>query len=122
MTGSPHVRAEHLFLALIRDRRTVPARALASLIDIGRVEEAVLGVMNSPGYRGPGCPANGFLLPEGQELDQELIKALVELVPNGATVGFNWQGGRPWIRVTGAGDNRDVFNAALARLGRPALN
>ena len=73
--------------------------------------------------RVPRCPETGLLLHEGQDLDEVLIKALVESVPDGATPRFNWQDdGRPWIHVTGSGDNRDVLNAALARLGRPGVN
>jgi len=120
--GDSYIGAEHLFLGLIRDRQGVPARALAGLVDLDQVEAAVLDVVNSPGYRVPRCPEDGLLLPAGQELDEPLRMAIIESLPDGATFGFNWEDGRPWIRVTGPGNNRDVLNAALARLGRPGLD
>jgi Clp amino terminal domain, pathogenicity island component len=120
-----YVGREHLFLALIRDRQSVPARALASLIDLDQVEDAVLDTMNSPGFRGFKNSFGGdeLLLPEGQELDPALITAIAKSVPAGATFGFNWreEDGRPWIRVTQPGNPRNAVNTALADLGRPPL-
>jgi hypothetical protein len=49
--GDSYVGAEHLFLALIRDRQAIPACALGGLADLGCVETAILDVLNSPGYR-----------------------------------------------------------------------
>jgi Clp amino terminal domain, pathogenicity island component len=123
--NSPGVRPEHLFLALIRDRRSVPARALAGLVDLGEVEAAVLDVMNSPGFRGfkNSFSEDELLLPEGQELDSALIGAIQRSLPEGTSLGFNWRAddGRPWIRVTRPGNPRAALGAALARLGRPPL-
>jgi ATP-dependent Clp protease ATP-binding subunit ClpA len=46
-----YVGAEHLFLGIIRDRGTVPALALADLVDLDALEAAVLEVKNEPGQR-----------------------------------------------------------------------
>jgi hypothetical protein len=99
--NSPRVRAEHLFLAVIRDE------------------------MNSPAFNGfkDSFRADELLLPEGLELDGPLINAIADSVPGGATFGFNWRrdDGRPWIRVSQPGHPRDALNAALVSLGRPPL-
>lgn len=120
--GDSYVGVEHLLLALLRDRQAIPARALAALTDLGRVETAIFDAMASPQYRVPRCPDSGLMLPEGQELDEALLDALVRSLPEGARLGFNWDNDRPWIHVTEPGNNRDALNAALARLGRPGLN
>lgn len=48
--GSSHVGVEHLFLAIIRDRRTVPTQVLERLVSVSSVEENLLNEMMSPGY------------------------------------------------------------------------
>ena len=123
--GASYVGRWHLFLGLLRDRRSVPARALAGLVDLGQVENAVLDAMNSPGFRGfkNSFGEDELLLPEGQELDHALIGAIGKSLPASATFAFNWRkdDGRPWIRVTRPDNPRDVVNTALAHLGRPPL-
>ena len=122
--ASPDVRAEHLFLAIIRERQAAPAQVLARLTDLDTVESAILGVMNSPGYRGvPGsADPDRIFLPEDQELDGPLCEAIIACLPDRASFSFNWENGRPWVHVTEPGSTRDVLRAALARLGRPGLN
>jgi hypothetical protein len=122
--GDSYIGVEHAFLAMIRSRETVPARALAGLADLDAVEAAVLEAKNAPA--GPG--ADAVLLPEGQELDGPLERAIIEALPEGSTFGFNHgKDNRSWIVVIGPGWSRDpgvtreVLNTALASLGRPAL-
>jgi len=121
--GHGYIGVEHLFLDVVRARDAAPARALARFIDPGEAEAAVLAVMRSPAYRGePFASPGRVFLPDGQELDDALRGALFDSLPDGATISFNWENGRPWVRVTGAaGETRDVLNAALARLGRPGV-
>lgn len=124
--GESYVGTWHLFLGLIRDRESVPARALARLVDLAQVEAAVLDVMDSPAFNGfkNSFGDDELLLPEGLELDSALINAIAESRPAGAAFGFNWRmdDGRPWIMVGQPGNPRDALNAALARLGRPPLS
>lgn len=123
--GDSYLGTWHLFLAVIRDRQSLPARALARLVDLGQVETAVIDAMNAPGFHGfkNSFGEDELLLPAGLELDQALIGALSESIPEGATFGFNWRkdDGRPWIQVTQPGDPRDALNTALLSLGRPPL-
>jgi ATP-dependent Clp protease ATP-binding subunit ClpA len=123
--GDSYVGTWHLFLGLIKDRESVPARALASLVDLSRVETAVIDVLNSPGFRGfkDSFSEDELLLPEGQELDQALISAIAKSLPEGAVFAFNWRrgDGRPWIHVSQPGNPREALNAALVGLGRPPL-
>jgi len=122
--GDSYIGVEHAFLAMIRSRETVPARALAGLADLDAVEAAVLEVKNAPA--GPGEDA--VFLPEGQELGGPLERAIIDALPEGTTFGFNHDAGsRSWIVVIGPGYShdpavtREVLNTALASLGRPAL-
>jgi hypothetical protein len=52
------------------------------------------------------------------DLDLEVISAIEQLVPDGATFGFNHDSRRAWIKVSKPGDTRDVLRAAFASLGR----
>jgi ATP-dependent Clp protease ATP-binding subunit ClpA len=123
--GDSYLGTWHLFLAVIKDRQSPPARALARLVDLSQVETAVIDAMNTPEFRGfkNSFTEDQLLLPEGLELDQALIGALSGAVPAGATFGFNWRkdDGRPWIQVTQPGNPRAALNTALASLGRPPL-
>jgi ATP-dependent Clp protease ATP-binding subunit ClpA len=124
--GASYVGTWHLLLALIRDRQSVPALALAGLVDLDQVETALTDVMNSPGFRGfkDSFGDDELLLPAGQELDEALIDAIARSIPEGATFGFNWRkdDGRPWIHVSEPGDPRAALNTALVSLGRPPLS
>jgi hypothetical protein len=65
--GDSYLGPEHAFLAMIRRRATVPARALAGLADLDAVDAAVLAARNAPAggpprdavfrRRGTGRPA-----------------------------------------------------------------
>jgi ATP-dependent Clp protease ATP-binding subunit ClpA len=51
--GRRQVGAEHLFLAIIRDREAVPTQALAQLVNLDHVEAQLRAVMESEGYNTP---------------------------------------------------------------------
>lgn len=46
-----HVGVEHLFLAIIHDRYAVPTQVLGEMVDLDAVEEALMAVLNSAGYK-----------------------------------------------------------------------
>jgi hypothetical protein len=124
--GDSHIGVEHAFLAMVRTRETVPARVLAGLADLGAVEAAVLEARSAPAA---SPPEDAVFLPEGQQMDGPLRKAIIDALPEGATFGFNRGGDeRTWMHVIGAGDrsdpalSREVLNTALARLNRPVLD
>ena len=123
--GDSYIGVEHAFLAMIRMRETVPARALAGLADLDALEAAVLEAKNAPAG---GPPEDAVFLPEGQELDGPLRRAIADALPDGTTFCFNSDGEeRTWMRVIGPSDShnpevtREVLNTALASLGRPPL-
>jgi Clp amino terminal domain, pathogenicity island component len=123
--GDSYIGLEHAFLAMIRMRDTIPARALAGLADLDALEAAVLAAKNAP----LGAPADAAFLPDGQMLDGALMSAVAEALPDGTTFGFNRDAaGRTWLHVIGPGDHTDpaltrqVLNTALASLDRPALD
>jgi len=121
--GGSHLGLEHAFLAMIRDRETVPARALAGLADLDALDAAVVEAANAP----VRPHEDAAFLPEGQQLDGPLLKAISDAVPEGATYGFNGADGRTWIHVWGPDGSlgpevsREVLNTALVSLGRPGL-
>ena len=53
------VGAEHLFLGMLHDGGW-PVNVMSGLIDPGRVEAAVLGILNGPGYSTPPPPRHGM--------------------------------------------------------------
>jgi ClpA/ClpB-like protein len=122
--GASHLGVEHALLAMIRDRETVPARALAGLADLDALDAAVVEAANAP----VRPHEHAAFLPEGQQLDSPLLEAVSAAVPEGATFGFNSKDGRTWIHVWGPGGSlgrevsREVLNTALVSLGRPALD
>jgi hypothetical protein len=121
--GDSHLGVEHALLAVIRNRETVPARALAGLADLDELDAAVVEAANAP----VGPAEGAVFLPEGQQLDSPLSSAISDALPEGTTFGFNGADGRTWIHVFGPGGSlgpevsREVLNTALASLGRPAL-
>jgi hypothetical protein len=124
--GDSHIGLEHAFLAMIRIRDTVPARALAGLADLEELEAAVLEARNSAAG---GPPEDAVFLPEDQEMDGPLSRAIADALPDGTTFGFNSAPDeRTWMRLIGAGDRaspeltREVLNTALANLNRPTLD
>ena len=121
--GDSYIGVEHAFLAMIRTRESVPARALAGLADLDALDAAVVEAMNAP----VGPAEGAVFLPEGQQLDSPLSNAISDALPEGTTFGFNGADGRTWIHVFGPEGSlgpevaREVLNTALASLGRPAL-
>jgi Clp amino terminal domain, pathogenicity island component len=122
--GDSYIGLEHAFLAMIRMRESVPARALAGLADLDALEAALLEAKNTAG----GPPDDAVFLPEGQEMDGPLRRAVADALPEGTTFGFSSDAGeRTWMHVIGPGDSsspvltREVLNTALASLNRPTL-
>jgi hypothetical protein len=122
--GDSYLGVEHALLAMIRNRDTVPARALAGLAALDALDAAVVEAMNAP----VGPAEDAVFLPEGQQLDSPLSSAIVDALPEGSTFGFNGADGRTWIHVFGPGGSlgrevsREVLNTALISLGRPGLD
>jgi hypothetical protein len=121
--GDSHFGLEHAYLSMLRNRDTVPARALAGLADLDVLEAAVLDAMNAAAS---GPPENAVFLPEGQEFDSPLRRAIADALPDNTTYGFNTDADhRTYITVITAGDvpadpalTREVLNRALASLNR----
>ena len=116
--GDSYIGLEHAFLEIIHDRAGLAARVLAGVADLDVVEAAVLAAKNAP----PRAPDDAVFLPDGQDLDSDLLAALEDRVPAGASFGFNHLDGRTWIHVWGGGvdggASRAVLDAALSSLGR----
>jgi Clp amino terminal domain, pathogenicity island component len=124
--GDSHLGVEHAFLAMIRNRETVPARALAGLADLDTLDAAVVAAANAPVVP----HQDAVFLPEGQQLDSPLSRAIIDALPAGTNFGFNGADGRTWIHVFGPDGSlgrevsREVLNTALVSLvslGRPGL-
>jgi hypothetical protein len=122
--GDSHLGLEHALLAMIRDRETVPARALAGLADLDALDAAIVEAASAP----ITPPEDAVFLSEGQRLDGPLAAAIPDALPEGAAYGFNGAEGRTWIHVFGPGGSlgravsREVVNTALLSLGRPGLD
>ena len=124
--GDSYIGVEHAFLAMIRMRETVPARALAGLPDLDALEAVILEAENAPAG---GPPDDAVFLPEGQEMDGPLRRAIADALPEGTTFGFNHGGDeRTWMHVIGPGGSsnpaltREVLYTALATLNRSTLD
>jgi hypothetical protein len=85
-----------------------------------------VAAMNAPAS---GPAGDSVFLPEGQEMDGPLTRAIVDALPEGTTFGFNSDTDeRTWMHVIGpvgsAGPvvTREVLNTALASLGRATLD
>jgi hypothetical protein len=52
------------------------------------------------------------------DLDGEILNAIHQTVPDGATYAVNHDFRRAWIRVSRPGDTREVLRAAFASLSR----
>ncbi len=87
--GHSYVGVEHLFLATIRDRGAVPTQVLATLIDLDRVEAALLAEMASAAYRGEKPPPAGEL-PAG---------CTTRALPPPSRTGSAMDSSRPWPRI-----------------------
>ena len=121
--GDAYIGVEHAFLAMIRLREAIPARALAGLADLAVLEAAVLEAKSASAG---GPPETAVFLPEGQAMDKPLRRAIIGALPEGTTFAFNSPGDeRTWMQVIGPGDRsdpvltREVLNTALARLNPP---
>lgn len=124
--GDSYIGSEHAFLAMIRRRETVPARALSDLADLNALEAAVLEAKNAPAG---GAPEDAVFLPEGQEMGGPLRRAIIDALPEGTTFGFSSDTDeRTWMHVIGPSDAsnpvlaREVLNTALASLNCPTLD
>jgi hypothetical protein len=53
-----------------------------------------------------------------RDLTPEIIGAIHDAVPDGATFGFNHDYRRAWVTVTKPGNTRDVLHAAFGALSR----
>jgi Clp amino terminal domain, pathogenicity island component len=73
--GSPVGGAEHLFLGMLHDGGW-PVNVISGLVDLGRAETAVLGILNGPGYSPPPAPRflvrDGYVHPWGAEFAFEM--------------------------------------------------
>ena len=124
--GDAHLGAEHALLAMLRRPDCVPARALATLADLDDLAAAVVQAMNAPA----ACPPeDAAFLPDGQQMDAPLRRAIVHALPAGTTFGFSAASDEPtWMHVIGPDRTADrersraVLNAALASLDRPGLD
>jgi ClpA/ClpB-like protein len=124
--GDSYIGVEHAFLAMIRSRETVPARALAGLAELDAIETAVLGAKAAPAGQ---APEGAVILPEGLAMDSPLTRAIADALTDGTTFSFNCgEDERTWMLVIGPGGGlgptvtREVLTTALASLGRPALD
>jgi hypothetical protein len=96
--GHTIISADHAFLDMIRQRDTVPARALVSLgLDLDAVDTAVVEAMTAL----TPIPDDAVFLPDGQEFDDLLHRALRNAVPRGAGLSVYPHGDRPWLKVNG---------------------
>lgn len=123
--GDSYIGAEHALLAMIRIRETVPARALADLADLDALEAIVLAAKNAPPAR---PPEDAVFLPDDQQLDGPLRRAIADALPENSTFCFSDDEERTWIQVIdsngscGTVTTREILNDALTSLGRPVLN
>ena len=69
-----------------------------------------------------------MFLPEGQEMDGPLRRAIIDALPEGTTFGFNHgEDERTWMHVIGPDGalgpevTRQVLNTALVSLGCPGI-
>jgi Clp amino terminal domain, pathogenicity island component len=117
--GHTVICVDHAFLDMIRQRDTVPARALVSLgLDLDAADTAVVEAMTAPAP----VPDDVVFLPDGQEFDDLLRRALRDAVPRGTGLSMYPYGDRPWVKVNGPYDTAEILNEALAALGRPTLS
>jgi ATP-dependent Clp protease ATP-binding subunit ClpA len=72
---SSDVRAEHLLLAIIRERQALPTQVMARMVDLARLDAAVSAeaVTSPPAVTGEGNPASGAT---GKRRAVEVARAL----------------------------------------------
>jgi ATP-dependent Clp protease ATP-binding subunit ClpA len=106
--GHSHLGVEHLFLAMLQDKRTVPTQVLSQLADLAQVETSLRETMAAPEYNG-APPPDAVWIP-ASELDG-LLRALVATVSPGTEWGFNFVGDQAWLLV---GWSADATQTAVA--------
>lgn len=117
--GHTVINVDHAFLDMIRQRDTVPARALVSVgLDLDALDSAVVEAMTVRA----AVPDGAVFLPDGQEFDDVLHNAIRDTLPRGTGLVVNPHGNRPWLRVPGPYDTAEILNTALTALGRPTLS
>jgi ATP-dependent Clp protease ATP-binding subunit ClpA len=108
-----YVGAEHLLLAMVKDRNAVPTQVLAGITNLDQVEARLREVMASDSYAGePPARAEWLLACELPAL----LPALAKCVPPGIKYGVNVVGDRAWVIVDKPGDTRATVAAARALL------
>ena len=111
--GHSHVGAEHLLLAMVKDRDAVPTQVLAAITNLDQVEARLREVIASDSYAGePPARAEWLLACELPEL----LPALARCVPAGVKYGVNVVGDRAWVIVDKPGDTQATVTAARALL------
>lgn len=108
-----YVGAEHLLLAMVKDRNAVPAQVLAGITNLDQVEARLREAMASDSYAGEP-PARAEWLLAGEL--PALLPALAKCVPAGVKYGVNVVGDRAWVIVDKPGDTRAALVAARALL------
>jgi Clp amino terminal domain, pathogenicity island component len=107
--GHSHLGVEHLFLAIIQDKRAVPTQVLSQLADLAQVEARLRETMASPEYNG-APPPGAMWMPASELLG--LLKALIATLPPGTEWGFNFAGHKAWLLVGWSGDATQAAVAA----------
>ena len=110
-----HVGAEHLLLAMVKDRGAVPTQVLAGITNLDQLEARLREAMASDSYAGEPPALAEWLL--ACELPQ-LLPALARCVPAGVKYGVNVVGDRAWVIVDKPGDTRATVAAARAMVNR----
>ena len=113
--GHSYIGAEHLFLAIIRDRAAVPTQALARIVDLDRLEATLHEVMASPSYVGEPPPGAVWV---AQDELRNLLGALPDCVPRGTRYGFNVMEDRAWIIVDEPVSTTEAVASARALIER----
>ena len=99
--------------------------AQTDLADLGALEAIVLAAKNAPP---PGPPEDAVFLPDDQQLDGSLRRAIADTLPDNTTFRFSDDEERTWIQVIdsngscGTVTTRQILNDALISLGRPVLS
>jgi hypothetical protein len=120
--GDSVISELHAFMAIIGQRDSVPARALAEVLaasgaDLAVAETAVLEARKEK----PAVPESAVILTADQDFDNALRDAIVafKTPKSGMSVGITADE-RVWVKLNDA-DSLGVVNAALASLGRPTV-
>lgn len=117
--GHTNISADHAFLDVIRQRDTVPALALTRLgLDLDAIGTAIADAMTTPAP----IPQGAVFLPDGQEFDAPLHKAIRDTLPPGTGISLSSRGEQPWLKVNGPYDTAEILNSALMAIGRPTLS